>query len=391
MLRTGRGPKSLRRNRKSNLSGVQGFEVEDVTIEITPTQTPTSPIELNELKLNLPGPSKESTPCPSISGAVDSQNPFPESINNAFLPLKLAADLIPRFDGNVCLLIKFIRQCQLAESRVKPVDRINLLALIRNKIEGQADLLIANRQEPKSLKELISLLKTVFARTFDVDMILDELKGLHQGVSETVEIYGARASEILNRGLEAAKERFNSEQFTGTMALLNHAAVKEFIRGLQSQILRLFIVKERTDNLEEVINIASKLEQETSERPKQFLISASNSRDAKVLAAGADERRCYKCDRIGHLTYDCPEIIQGRGHPSMSTRDKIRCNFCKKTGHIESRCFRKQNQNDLQIPNKNVPTSKASPNLNFKGTSRKSATWSDPLIASARSDKPVSN
>ena len=53
---------------------------------------------------------------------------------------------------------------------------MNLLALIRNKIEGHADKLISNRRVPNTLAELISLWKSAFALVYDLEHAHNELK-----------------------------------------------------------------------------------------------------------------------------------------------------------------------------------------------------------------------
>ena len=151
----------------------------------------------------------------------------------------------------------------------KPAERMNLLASIRNKIEGHADKLISNRREPNTLKEFISLLKSAFARVYDLEHAHNELKTRCQAGNERVEIYGERVNDILNCGLEVAKEKFNPQQLLGVKVLLNQAAVTGFVRGLRDQFISLLITKEQYDDLKLAINLTSKLEQQTEKRMKQ--------------------------------------------------------------------------------------------------------------------------
>lgn len=245
----------------------RGFEVEDVSAEllresaIDSTSQPgvlsLLPVRASTPRANSPRLDNEAYR-PVVIDAVSL--PLVESPEISYLPLEIAGDLIPRFDGKSSSLLKFTKQCQSVYSRVKPSDRGNLLAIIRNKIEGPADLLLANRPEPKTVDEIVALLKKVYARSFDVHQIHGELRGLHQGTHETVEFYGARAREILSRGLEAAKEKFNSEQLIGVVALLNQTAVTNFRRGLQNQNLRFFVFNEQDKTLDGAIDVASRLE-----------------------------------------------------------------------------------------------------------------------------------
>ena len=346
-----RQKKFRRSRRQSSLSSSKGFEVEDV-FEGTPrlgmtagasqqehpnsisTLSPLSSIGLNN-ELDLNGV--------EINNSNNSEESSLGPLENAYLPLKLAVDLVPRFDGKICTLFKFIKQSRLANSRVKPAERINLLALIRNKIEGHADQLISNRREPNTLEELISLLKTAFARVYDLDHAHDELKNVCQAGNERVEIYGERVNEILNRGLEVATEKFNSEQLLGVKVLLNQRAVTEFVRGLRDQFISLLLTREQLDDLEVAINLASKLEQQTEKRMKQSHNSRVIAQDAKIYTTGAIDQRCYGCGQMGHIRTHCPQS-RSKGN-RLGDRDRIHCTYCGKLGHVQSQCYKKLNEN----------------------------------------------
>ena len=54
-----------------------------------------------------------------------------------------------------------------------------------------------------------------------------------------------------------------------------------------------------------------------------------------------DDRRCYLCDKIGHMSYNCTE--------------KIWCNYCNRKGHIESNCKDKRRASSTPNPASNSP------------------------------------
>ena len=135
----------------ANSGSIQDFEVEDSLIEIPRAQLPlpyTSHLDnLSFLHTSNPLPSLPSVELP-CSSMVDTVGLPSVSQASDYMSLKIAADLIPRFDGTSCSLTEFIRQCRDVDSKVKPTDRLNLLAiavfsLVHNNFrDGAADFLI---------------------------------------------------------------------------------------------------------------------------------------------------------------------------------------------------------------------------------------------------------
>ena len=226
-----------RRNRRADLSGSSAFQIEDLTIELPTPESSSTVLESNELsvispqtpiyRVNLSHLDNESTPSDDSSAVEITEFPS-DSSEPIFMSLTLAIVLVPHFDGKSCSVTKLINQCRHADSRITLRNRINLLALIRNKIEGHADQFISNSNAPTTFDQLINLLKPSFARSFDVDRVQDELKNLRQKDSESIDSYGARVNVILNRGTEAAKEKFETEQSIGIKILLHRAAITGF-------------------------------------------------------------------------------------------------------------------------------------------------------------------
>lgn len=317
------------------MSGSNDFQVEDLALApvsegslpgpqpLAPGIKPAYPLLNHRNQVPSEILSDDFTDMSTIS--QNSQKSIPRTEDSpSYLPLKLAADLVPTFDGKSCSLTKFVRQCKLANSRIKPLDHENLLALIRNKIEGHAEKLIANRPEPENLNALIIELKVAFARDFNVDRALDDLKNIRQGDNEQVEFFGARVSEILHRGLEASKEKFNEQQVLGVRVLLNNAAVMGFTRGLRDRMFSTIITKEQPESLHIAIDIAARLERETGERPSTPKISIRETRAYPIQSY--DTRTCFNCNRPGHIGAQCPEP------------PKPKCHWCGKFGHTANVC-----------------------------------------------------
>lgn len=171
----------------------------------TPVINTPAPTPMNPYWFNMPTDFDISTDTSSAQS----------SPMNSYLTPKLVVDLVPKFDGRSTSLTKFIKQAKLADSGVKPADRLNLLSLIRNKITGHADMLISHTREPQNLDELIKLLQKSFVRTFDVDTAHAELSSKRQERDETADAFGARISESLGRALDAVEYRFGASQLLG--------------------------------------------------------------------------------------------------------------------------------------------------------------------------------
>ena len=308
----------------------------------------------------------------------------------SYLSLKLVKDSIPKFDGKSDSLIKFIKQCRLLNSKVKPSDRENLLFLIRGKIEGHANLALSNRREATTLDELIDLLKGIFAQSFNVHDMNAGLMNTRQYLNETVEIFGARINEILNSGLETARDAYNPELLVGVIDLLKNTSIISFIKGLQNQTARFYLNRQKDNgqlpDLETAISIASKIESEMVSHPGSSALASSQSgiTSAKIFKADFENRNCYFCNQTGHLRRDCPKARESQMNPP--DRGKIRCSYCKKTGHLEAHCYKKQNQGVSQSHGESSQQS----TLNSQWVPRAGATWNKPLIASTKTNEAAS-
>ena len=269
--------------------------------ELSPVPSRTDPpvVDLSEVN--------SESPCSSVVPAQQSSD-LANCPPKSYLSLKLVKDSIPKFDGKSDSLINFIKQCKLINSKVKPNDRESLLFLIRGRIEGHAHLALSNRREVTTLDELIDLLKKIFAQSFNVHDMNAGLTNARQYIDEPVEVFGARINELLNSGLETARDAYNPEQLIGVNDLLKNTAKISFIKGLQNHTTRFSLNRLKDSgqlpDLETAITSASKIESELAEYSESPPVSSSRpvTTSAKIFKADFENRKCYYCNQTGTLT-----------------------------------------------------------------------------------------
>ena len=79
---------------------------------------------------------------------------------------------------------------------------------------------IVDGNEPNTVEELISLIKSAYEQSFDIKNARNELKVIRRKEKETIEEFGTRIHEILDWGLEAVREKFNNGQLVTMKTLL---------------------------------------------------------------------------------------------------------------------------------------------------------------------------
>lgn len=316
-----------------------------------------------------------------------------EQNDEGCISLKLAIGMVPHFSGETSSLFTFIRKSREAYDLVKSKDKASMLALIRSKISGYADTLMSQHGRPKDLNELISILRKTFAPAFDTNKAHTEIVTQSQKDNETAGAFGARISEILNRALESAAEHFDATQKVGVQVMLKHAAVSGFVSGLRDKVISTIIMKDNLNNLEDAINMATRLDQNSVCNFNKLLTSHEPGMQtylttSKIHKIDQDQRRCYNCNEVGHLKNNCPNarsnykkssepyrkehcsVCKYRGHNerdckfNVNSKNYKHCNFCEKAGHIDAECRLKTKQTTKQQESSN------SNHLNWKNAPR---------------------
>lgn len=304
----------------------------------------------------------------------------PRMPDRRYIGVKLAADMVPNFDGNQPSISVFTRACQAASESVHPGDKIFLTKLIRNKIVGNADLYLQNIVEPESLKSLLDLLKSAFNPQHDLSQLQTKLSTVIQGKDESILQYGIRVSEILRHMLEAINEGYPASAVPGMRLGANKTAISCFTRGLNEAVENR-MHNRQIDSLQDAINMAVVIENEIKclktlrlsqtqplrengyhRRPPPYVRNQAQyhyqnpnyqheNRYATTLKIDETEnsnaynskpystRVCYNCGKQGHLRYKC------RLPPKEQNPENERlviCGFCRGPNHYEGNCLAKK-------------------------------------------------
>ena len=117
------------------------------------------------------------------------------------------------------------------------------------------------------------------------------------------------------------------------------------------------------------------------------------TQDAKIYTAGATDQKCYGRGQIGHIRTHCLQS-QLKGNRLMN-RDRVQCNYCGKSGHVKSQCYKRLNENTHEkAARQNGMTelgNEGNRNLNSRMTLQKSVAQSEPPIIHAQPKGSVTN
>ena len=289
--------------------------------------------------------------------------------------MKIAAEIVPNFDGEMPSVLSFSRDCKFAEQSVHPGDRPFLTKLIGTRIRGDADLFLQNNIESDSLDTVLEALKTAFSPQRDLSQLQAEMSNILQDGNESVSKYGLRVSELLHRTNEVIEQGFPPEAKSGMLLGACKNSIACFVRGLNEKT-EVRMSGRSFETLQLAIRHAVKVESEinwltflrssrevTKEPTKQLKrqnrykfenvddyvreIRRINKIDGS-LTPEIDKKRgiysgqgCFRCGNHGNYKRECPENRFPRRRPDVG-RFSRKCNYCNGSNHTEENCFLKK-------------------------------------------------
>ena len=283
-------------------------------------------------------------------------SPTMSATDIAYMPLKLASDMVPQFDGKSSSVEYFIKQCKVAEAYVKPGDKPLLKALIFSKIKGNAFDLTEGCYS--DLTELLETLRESYSKVHDIDDIEDQIKELRQKPDEKISDFGATTKKILNLGVNFAESNSSSSNLSSVIDSLKSKAKKAFIKGIRSEKIKSRVSDSKPESLEMAIKIAMKIERESIEHAKYFpsdpkdIGTSSNNNDKYIKSVNkinstprSTPRTCYNCGDPGHIKMNCPL----NNKQTDIKRIPMQCTRCKKKGHTIEKCLFKAREEGKKV------------------------------------------
>ena len=280
-----------------------------------------------------------------------------------YVGVKIAAEMVPIFNGNTPPVTTFIRDCKFAEQSVHPGDRPFLTKLIRTRVKGDANAYLQNTNEPENLGELLDILRLAFSPQGDLSQLQADMSSVIQRNSESVLQYGIRVSEILRKTIETIDQSFPVEAAAGMRLGANRNGTSCFIRGLNPEI-ESRVSPRNPISLQHAISIATLVESEVSHLKQLHRVHSPNSSinaptvgrfytDVKQVAhiqgqeAGPSKQndaRCYNCGKKGHYKRQCrskpSHFSDSKNEKNVQRNQNVKiCGFCDMKGHLAEKCI----------------------------------------------------
>lgn len=311
----------------------------------------------------------------SISDLQSNNNLYNTMTN---LNCELALKIIPEFNGeNSHDLERFISCCEIVETPLSAAEKLKFLKLLNVKLSGKAhDVLRFNTFD--TFDNLKAELIAQFGESRSIETLSVELMDVRQERDETVRSYANRVEKILSM-LDSACVLREGNAAAQTIRNLNSGrALKSFQEGLRDPI-KLLIKASRFPTLKEAINGA--IEEEA-------VLAHTNCKGNSVQTNNSNKPnqqvKCNFCQKTGHIASSCfkkqnqsrlnPQVNNPNFKFNSSSHDNTHlkkinkfCNYCKNSGHVIDECRKRQRNNSIKSNSQQKPEQTASTNIVSSG------------------------
>lgn len=269
--------------------------------------------------------------------------------NENKLNINIALKIIPEFCGDRKTFHKFVSCCDIMNTELtSPADQMQLVHVITSKLSGTA-YDITKHTQFLNWPELRTHLQSHYLETRSVAQLQSELINSRQKSNECVRDFANNIEQILNDLNDAC---IASEGIASAAIIKNlntKSAFQAFVEGL-SHPYKLIIKASRFDNLKDAISAACEEERVHKTR-------LSNTPKTNLDKFGKSTLKCNFCKKMGHSEEKCYSKRNNQSPlPSFPKREiktevnmtRNSCAYCKKDGHHIRDCFKKKRADEIK-------------------------------------------
>lgn len=295
----------------------------------------------------------------------DETNPVIFNSTPKMARIETAEKCLIKFDGDRLKLREFIDNCEIALRLVSNEDQIIIFEIIKTKITGKAKLLSQNREFDNWLALKQHLENTYSEKRSQAQWEL-ELHSCRQNRNESVRDYVTRVENCMVKLINSLDSQMSMQEIQACEKLIRTQTLNVFISGLSDTLITL-VKSQKPACLEDAFDLAIAEERE--------IISRKETQ--KYYSVGNTEKKCFNCNKYGHLTKNCymkrstnpnhyvktePNFYKVKTEP-VRTFQKF-CKYCKNVGHEIGECRKREynNKKKQQFFNSNHLNLKSTPN-----------------------------
>ena len=208
---------------------------------------------------------------------------------------------------------------------LKDHSESTIMSAVRRSLKGTASEVLLHLGEDIKVKGLLEKFDIVFGNVFAVEQLLEQFYSASQNINESVALWGCRLEEIVDKakqrkaiGSDSVSSMLRSKFWSGII----NSPVKEALRSSYNsgaeyvELLREARVvemefKSKSQATKTCQQFSSNANPSSIDSKLDSLLSKIDSFDSRLSKIESQvrpkyERRCFKCQDVGHLRNRCP-------------------------------------------------------------------------------------